>query len=208
MVLVHDRLSEFLYKCMKFGWNSSDGYQVIEKTWNSIANDQREITPKISTAELWFLCIWKINMQELWFLMTRRLNVLYKCMKFLWNTSNGFQVIERTRFCDGQTDRWTDEWTPGEKLYVSRPFQRGGGGGHNNVDQTKLLFTALTLCLLGNFLWFFSNLTFSKFSSGLLPSEWQTVWIQIITELPSQLSKLGRHRHASETPFEWHAGRL
>ena len=32
-------------------------------------------------------------MQELWLLcMTRRLNVLYKC--------NGYQVIERTRFCD------------------------------------------------------------------------------------------------------------
>ena len=42
--------------------------------------------------------IWKINMQELWFLcMTRRLNVLYKGMIFCWNTSKGYQVIERTR---------------------------------------------------------------------------------------------------------------
>ena len=40
-------------------------------------------------------------MQELWFLcMTRRLNVLYKCMKFRLNICNGYQVIERTRFCD------------------------------------------------------------------------------------------------------------
>ena len=37
-------------------------------------------------------------MKELWFLcMTRRLNVLYKSMKFRWNTSNGCQVIERAR---------------------------------------------------------------------------------------------------------------
>ena len=37
-------------------------------------------------------------MQELCYLcMTRRLNVLYKCMKFRSNTSNGYQDIERTR---------------------------------------------------------------------------------------------------------------
>ena len=29
--------------------------------------------------------------------MARRLNVLYKCIKFRWNTSNGYQIIERTR---------------------------------------------------------------------------------------------------------------
>ena len=44
-----------------------------------------ELSPKISTAELWFLC------------MIRRLNVLYKCMKFRRNTCNGYQVIERKR---------------------------------------------------------------------------------------------------------------
>ena len=59
-----------LYNCMKFHLNNLNGCQLTERTRNSIANDQREITPKISKAELWFLC------------MTRRLNVLYKCMKF------------------------------------------------------------------------------------------------------------------------------
>ena len=59
-----------LYNCMKFHFNSFNGCQVTEWTRNSIANDQREITPKISKAELWFLY------------MTRRLNVLYKCMQF------------------------------------------------------------------------------------------------------------------------------
>ena len=45
-------------------------------------------------------------------------------MKFRLNISKGYQIIERTRFCDGQTDgqkhRLTDRWTQGEK-YVSRP---------------------------------------------------------------------------------------
>ena len=35
-----------LYKSMKFRWNTSKGYRVIERARNSIANDQREITPK------------------------------------------------------------------------------------------------------------------------------------------------------------------
>ena len=46
----------------------------------------------------------------LWFLCNRhrRLNLLYKCMKFRRNIPYGFQVIERTRFCDGQPYRQTD----------------------------------------------------------------------------------------------------
>ena len=32
--------------------------------------------------------------------MTRRFNVHYKCMKIGQNIFNGYQVIERTRFCD------------------------------------------------------------------------------------------------------------
>ena len=67
-----------LYKCMKLRWNIFDGYLVIKQTRNSIANDQRVITPKISKAEFWFSC------------MTCRLNVPHKCMKFRWNISNGF----------------------------------------------------------------------------------------------------------------------
>ena len=89
---IHARVMQFLcmtcrlnvlYKCMKFGWNTSNCYTAIERTRNSIVNDQREITPKISKAELWILC------------MTRCLNKLYKRMKFCWN--NGYQVIEWTR---------------------------------------------------------------------------------------------------------------
>ena len=71
---------------MKFHVNSFNGCQLTERTRNSIANDQREITQKISKAELRFLC------------MTHRLIVLYDCMKFHFNRFNGCQVTEWTRY--------------------------------------------------------------------------------------------------------------
>ena len=74
-----------LYNCMKFRLNSFNGCQVTERTRNSIANDQREITPKIYKAELWFLC------------MIHCLIVLYNSMKFHLNSFNACQVTERTR---------------------------------------------------------------------------------------------------------------
>ena len=46
---------------------------------------KKEITPKISKAELWFLC------------MIHRLFVLHNCMKFHVNSFNGCQVTEQTR---------------------------------------------------------------------------------------------------------------
>ena len=67
---------------MKFHLNSFNGCQLTERTQNSIANDQREITRKISKAELWFLC------------MTHRLIVRYNCMKFHLNSYNGCQLTE------------------------------------------------------------------------------------------------------------------
>ena len=56
---------------------------------------------EVSLEYLWRLSSYRedtiLYMQVLWFLsMTRRLNVLYKCMKFHWNTSNGYLVRERT----------------------------------------------------------------------------------------------------------------
>ena len=76
-----------LYNCMNFHLNSFNGCQLTERTQNCIANDQREITPKISKAELWFLC------------MTHCLIVLNKCMKFQPNSFNSVQLTERTRNC-------------------------------------------------------------------------------------------------------------
>ena len=45
--------------------------------------NQREINPKISKAELWFL--------------THRLIVLYNCMRFHFHSFNGCQLTELTR---------------------------------------------------------------------------------------------------------------
>ena len=70
---------------MKLHLNSFNSCQLTEQTLNSIANDQREITPKISKAELWLLCI------------THRLIVLYNCMKSHLNSLNGCQLTERKR---------------------------------------------------------------------------------------------------------------
>ena len=72
---------------MKFHLNSFNGCQVTERTRNNIENDQRKITPKVSEAELCFLCI------------THCLNVRYKCMKFQPNSFNSVQLTERTRNC-------------------------------------------------------------------------------------------------------------
>ena len=72
---------------MKFHFNSFNGCQVTERTLNGIVNDQREITPKISKAELWFLC------------MTYCLIVYYKCMKFQPNSFISVQLTKRTRNC-------------------------------------------------------------------------------------------------------------
>ena len=72
---------------MKFHLNSFNGCQVTEQTRNSIENDQREITPKISKAGLWFL------------FMTHCFIVHYKCMKFQTNSFNSVQLRERTRNC-------------------------------------------------------------------------------------------------------------
>ena len=84
MVLVHDTSFYVLYNSMKFHFYSLNGCQVTERTRNSIANDQRDITPKISKAKLWFFC------------MT---HCLYKCMKFQPNSFNSVQLTERAQNC-------------------------------------------------------------------------------------------------------------
>ena len=76
-----------LHNSMKFHFNSFNGCQVTEWTQNSISNDQREITPKIPKADIWFLC------------ETHCLIVRYKCMKFQPNNFNSVQHTERTRNC-------------------------------------------------------------------------------------------------------------
>ena len=80
MVLCMTHSLIVLYNCMKFHFNYFNDGQLTERTRNSIANGQREITRKISKTELWFLC------------MTHRLIVLYNCMKFHLNRLNVFII--------------------------------------------------------------------------------------------------------------------
>ena len=70
MVLVHDTSSQCALQMYEVSLYICNGYQVIE--WTRFYN---------------YLCYkgdnLKIHMHELWFLcMTRRVNELYKCMKF------------------------------------------------------------------------------------------------------------------------------
>ena len=64
---------------MKFHLNSFNSCQLKGQTLNIIANDQREITPKISKAELWFLCT------------THRLIELYNCIMVV-NLQSGHEI--------------------------------------------------------------------------------------------------------------------
>ena len=100
-----------LYNCMKLHFYIFNDCQLTVRTRNSIANDQREITPKISKAELWFLC------------MTHRLIVHYNCMKFHLNNFNGCQFTERTRNDIANDQR---EITPKISKTICLPTLAGG----------------------------------------------------------------------------------
>ena len=96
--------------CMKFHEGILNVFWVTEQTrpYHKIYNFQfqRAITPKIRNPELRFLR------------SARCLMLLYNCVKFHENISNGFWVTERTWFCDRQTAR-------GKTICL--PTVRGGG---------------------------------------------------------------------------------
>ena len=66
-------------------------------------NVQRAITPKVIKPDLWFIC------------SAHRLIVLYICVKFGENISDGFRVMERTQMikmlADGQALKISDDIT-------------------------------------------------------------------------------------------------
>ena len=126
-----------LYNCMKFHLNSFNGCQLTELTRNSIANDKRELTPKLSKAELWFLC------------MTHRLIVLYNCVKLHLNNFNGCQLTERTRNCLANDQRKitpkkskTELWFLSMThflivLYICMKFHLNNVNGCQLTEQTR-----------------------------------------------------------------------
>ena len=78
--------------CLKFHDGVLNGFLITERTrpYRKIYyfQFQRAITPKIRNPELRFLR------------SAGRLMLLYICVKFHENISNGFLVTERTRFCN------------------------------------------------------------------------------------------------------------
>ena len=100
--------------CLKFHEGILNGFWVTERTrpYHKIYyfQFQMAITPKIRNPELRFLR------------SARCLMLLYICVKFHENISNGFWVTERTRFCDRQTDGRANIWGLGASLSMIMRF--------------------------------------------------------------------------------------
>ena len=89
-----------LYICVKFRENIPNGFNL--KTSHKymvemvMFNVQRAITPKVGKPVLQFMC------------SACRLIVLYICVKFGENISDGIRVMEQTRMKEALMDRQTD----------------------------------------------------------------------------------------------------
>jgi len=84
-----------IYLPMKFQVSSLNTFRVMLWTKFKNENDQRAITPKVWSLELWFLCTALL------------LNEIYLPMKFHVDALLGIKVMLRTK--KGLTDRRTDE---------------------------------------------------------------------------------------------------
>ena len=69
-------------------------------------NVKRAITPKLSKSELWFM------------FSACHLKVLYICVKFPENISDGIRVMERIRMMEVLMDGWMDGWMDGGTLKI------------------------------------------------------------------------------------------
>ena len=110
---------------MKFHLNSFNGCKLTKRKRNSIDINLREITPKISKAELWFFC------------MTHCHIVLYKCMIFnhialtvinLQSSTNWHLLMLQGEYFEKYTGRFIVEQIP----WAS--FQGGGLRSTTFVD--------------------------------------------------------------------------
>jgi len=79
---------------MKFQVSSLNTYWVMLRTKFNNKNEQRVITPRVCSFELWFLCTALL------------LNEIYLPMKFCVNALHSFKVMLRTK--KGRADRRTD----------------------------------------------------------------------------------------------------
>ena len=96
--------------CMKYSWKYLERFLSYRATWTYpkiyYFQFQRAITPKMCNPELSFMH------------SACRLMLLYICVKFHENISNGFWVKERTPFCDRQT-----AWA--KTIHVCLPILQG-----------------------------------------------------------------------------------
>ena len=97
--------------CMKFHEDTSNGFQVTVRKRFCEGQSSKGLTRKVKIQELWFLHC------------AHRLMLVNICMKFHEDTLNGFQVIERKRFCDRQTE--TDRQITRAKT-ICLPTLKGG----------------------------------------------------------------------------------
>ena len=95
MVLVHCTSPNEIYLPMKFQVSSFITFWVMLRTKFKNENEQRAITPKVRSFELWFLCTALL------------LNEIYLPMKLHVEALNNFQVMLRKKR-DGRTDWQTD----------------------------------------------------------------------------------------------------
>ena len=86
--------------CMKFHEDALNGFKVTELTRLCLRNCYLQ-TSKGHNSK-------RINTRVMVLHSARRPMLVNICMKVHKDTLNGFQVTERTRFCDGQADGWTN----------------------------------------------------------------------------------------------------
>jgi len=89
-----------IYLPMNFQVSSLNTFWVMPRTKIKNENDQRAITPKVWSFELWFLCTALLR------------NEVYLPMKFYVDALHSFKVMLRTKK-DKRTDRRTDWLTDG-----------------------------------------------------------------------------------------------
>ena len=85
IALAHDTSSHCALQLYEVSSNSLNSFQRTGWTQKCIYLCSKGNNLKIYKQELWLLC------------MTRRVNVLYKCMKFYHNIFKGYQLTEQTR---------------------------------------------------------------------------------------------------------------
>ena len=110
--------------CMKFHEDTLNSFKVTKRTQFCLRNCYLQSSKGHNSKS--------INTRVMVLAFCTSSNVGYICMKFHEDTLNGFQVTERTRFCDGQTDGQTTQ----EKT-ICLPTLKGGDIITMNIHEPR-----------------------------------------------------------------------